>query len=234
MALPAQLLLLSLVAILSHPLLDALNTYGVRWLMPFSDEWFYGDTLFIVDPWILLVLSLGLYYSARREKAKRAGVAKPVLLALGLVTLYAGAMAVSSMEAERIVTREVAAGFSTQVHDVMAGPVPMNPMVRSFVIEQEGHYRVGTFRWLEQPHVDLGQVLTYSRGRPSHPAFALAAESTLGRRFLGWARYPAVEIQQVGGSRFLVHFVDLRYATRPGERFGTVSIPITLPTPSTN
>jgi len=33
-----------------HPTLDWLNTYGMRWLMPFSGRWFYGDAVFIVDP----------------------------------------------------------------------------------------------------------------------------------------------------------------------------------------
>ncbi len=42
------------LAALSHPLLDFLNTYGIRWLQPVSDRWFYGDTLFIVDPWLWL------------------------------------------------------------------------------------------------------------------------------------------------------------------------------------
>ncbi|MGE5198160.1 MAG: metal-dependent hydrolase, partial [Rhodospirillaceae bacterium] len=40
----------------SHPFLDWLNNYGVRLLMPFSERWFYGDTLFIVDPWLWLIL----------------------------------------------------------------------------------------------------------------------------------------------------------------------------------
>jgi inner membrane protein len=47
---------LSVLGALSHPLLDWLNTYGIRLLMPFSDRWFYGDTLFIVDPWLWLIL----------------------------------------------------------------------------------------------------------------------------------------------------------------------------------
>ncbi|MGH9367718.1 MAG: metal-dependent hydrolase, partial [Thermoanaerobaculia bacterium] len=42
------LLLLAFVSVLSHPLLDFLNTYGMRFLMPFSGRWFYGDALFIV------------------------------------------------------------------------------------------------------------------------------------------------------------------------------------------
>lgn len=53
---PSYLLLISCVAVWSHPLLDLLNTYGVRLLMPFSEQWFYGDILFIVDPWIWLLM----------------------------------------------------------------------------------------------------------------------------------------------------------------------------------
>jgi inner membrane protein len=47
---------LSYAAVLTHPALDWLNTYGMRWLMPFRDTWFYGDAVFIVDPWLWLVL----------------------------------------------------------------------------------------------------------------------------------------------------------------------------------
>jgi inner membrane protein len=53
---PLALLGLAALGVLSHPFLDWLNNYGVRLLMPFSDRWFYGDTLFIVDPWLWLIL----------------------------------------------------------------------------------------------------------------------------------------------------------------------------------
>jgi inner membrane protein len=53
---PGALLALSVAGVLSHPFLDWLNNYGIRLLMPFSDRWFYGDTLFIVDPWLWLIL----------------------------------------------------------------------------------------------------------------------------------------------------------------------------------
>ena len=53
---PWMLLLLSTIAVASHPTLDWLNNYGLRWLMPFDGRWFYGDALFIIDPWIWLVL----------------------------------------------------------------------------------------------------------------------------------------------------------------------------------
>jgi inner membrane protein len=50
------LLLASVLMSLSHPLLDWTNNYGVRPLLPWSGQWFYGDLVFIVDPWIWLVL----------------------------------------------------------------------------------------------------------------------------------------------------------------------------------
>lgn len=51
-----HLLGLAYLGVLTHPFLDWLNTYGMRWWMPFDGTWSYGDTLFIVDPWIWLVL----------------------------------------------------------------------------------------------------------------------------------------------------------------------------------
>ena len=52
----SRLVVLAYIAVLSHPALDSLNTYGIRLLMPFDKRWFYGDALFIVDPWVWLLL----------------------------------------------------------------------------------------------------------------------------------------------------------------------------------
>lgn len=51
-----NLLLISTLGVLSHPALDWLNNYGIRLLMPFDDRWFYGDALFIIDPWVWLAM----------------------------------------------------------------------------------------------------------------------------------------------------------------------------------
>lgn len=53
---PRELLLLSFLGLLTHPVLDWLNVYGMRWWLPFSGAWSYGDTLFIIDPWLWLAL----------------------------------------------------------------------------------------------------------------------------------------------------------------------------------
>ena len=50
------LMLASFVASATHPLLDWTNNYGIRWFLPWSQKWSYGDLVFIVDPYIWLVL----------------------------------------------------------------------------------------------------------------------------------------------------------------------------------
>jgi inner membrane protein len=62
---PGWLLALSYLACLTHPSLDWLNNYGMRWWMPFQDTWYYGDSVFIMDPWLWLILGLGWLISRR-------------------------------------------------------------------------------------------------------------------------------------------------------------------------
>lgn len=62
-----QVLSLSYLAVLTHSALDWLNTYGIRLLMPFDDRWFYGDALFIIDPWLWLVLGSGVVLAYSRS-----------------------------------------------------------------------------------------------------------------------------------------------------------------------
>jgi inner membrane protein len=50
------LLLASLVVAATHPLMDWTNNYGLRLLLPWSTRWFYGDLVFIIDPFIWLIL----------------------------------------------------------------------------------------------------------------------------------------------------------------------------------
>jgi inner membrane protein len=59
------LLALSALAILTHPTLDWLNNYGMRWLMPFRGTWFYGDSVYIMDPWLWMFLGVGWLISRR-------------------------------------------------------------------------------------------------------------------------------------------------------------------------
>lgn len=48
------LLLATLIVCATHPLMDWTNNYGVRPLLPWSARWYYGDLVFIIDPWLWL------------------------------------------------------------------------------------------------------------------------------------------------------------------------------------
>ena len=82
------LLAVAALALLTHPTLDWLNNYGMRWLMPFDGRWFYGDALFIVDPWVWLALGgvLFLAYSARPASMAAWGLFALLASALVFVT----------------------------------------------------------------------------------------------------------------------------------------------------
>jgi len=223
---PGQVLLLATVAILSHPVLDTLNTYGIRWLMPFSGRWFYGDTLFIVDPWLWLALGFGVMLSRPLR-----GSTRPARIALWLSFAYVAAMAASTLAARRMAAAEIEALSGRPVERLMVSPFPVNPFLRSVVVEQGEVYRTARFRWLTDPHVDSASVRIFPKGRSDHPAVKAAVATTVGRRYLGWARFPAFQVEPAGGGHFVVRIVDLRYGDPPGAPIGSVSIPVTIPTP---
>ncbi len=60
------LLFLAVVGTLSHLLLDFTNSYGVHPFWPFDNRWFYGDAIFIVEPWLMVVAIPPLVWGPRR------------------------------------------------------------------------------------------------------------------------------------------------------------------------
>ncbi len=80
---------LAFIGCLSHPFLDWLNSYGIRFLEPFSSRWFYGDILFIIDIWLWLGLGFALWFSRRREKTG-GHWQRPAQVALVATFLYIG------------------------------------------------------------------------------------------------------------------------------------------------
>ena len=65
------LLALTALAVLSHPALDWLNNYGLRWLMPFDGRWFYGDALFVIDPWFWLLVGGAAFLTFSKSRLAR-------------------------------------------------------------------------------------------------------------------------------------------------------------------
>jgi inner membrane protein len=78
------LLVCSLLLVASHPLLDWTNSYGVRPFLPWDGRWIYGDLLFVIDPWVWLVLG-GACFLLAGSRRRAAGWG---LLALVISLLF--------------------------------------------------------------------------------------------------------------------------------------------------
>ena len=70
----------SLVVSATHPLLDWTNNYGWRPWLPWSGEWYYGDLVFIVDPWLWLALGGACFLATARTRWRIAAWCVPALL----------------------------------------------------------------------------------------------------------------------------------------------------------
>ncbi len=64
------LLWLALAGTMSHLLLDFSNSYGVHPFWPLENSWYYGDAVFIVEPWLFVVALPPLFFLARRTSGR--------------------------------------------------------------------------------------------------------------------------------------------------------------------
>jgi inner membrane protein len=62
----SRLILLIAAALLSHLLLDSANSYGTHLFYPFSSRWFYGDAVFVLEPWLWAILGATVALNAGR------------------------------------------------------------------------------------------------------------------------------------------------------------------------
>lgn len=199
-----SLLLLSYVGVLSHVALDLLNNYGVRLLMPFDRRWFYGDVMFIIDPWLWLALGAGIWLARRR------GVPGPARQALVVAALYIAAMCVTARLAREVVLDAWRASRGTEPRHLMVGPLPVTPFQRQVIVDAGAHYETGTFDWFPaQVTFDSSVVPKNDRD----PRVAQAREAPHIRGFLVWSRFPFWTLEAVsGGTRVTVS--DLRFVGR--------------------
>jgi inner membrane protein len=204
------MLVLAYVGVLSHVLLDFLNTYGIRLLMPFSERWFYGDAVFIIDPTMWLTLGAGVWLSRRLARTM------PARVALYLVAAYALLMVASAVAAQDVVARAWLAERGSAARSLMVGPAPFTPLRKVIIVDAGDHYRVGSFVWLPRQVTFAAEAVLKNE---SHPAVAMARQDPVVRGILRWARFPYYELEEVpGGTR--VTLKDLRF----GDRVGSTSV----------
>lgn len=199
-------LLIACIGVVSHPALDWLNTYGVRLLMPFSREWFYGDAVFIIDPWLWLLLAAALV--PWRRTLRRVQIIGAV--AAGYVVAMIGA----SMVAEPMARGAAQAAGIIGIEEVMYQPAPARPHRGSLIFATRDAYTFGTFRWF----AGAGRVTflpdPIPRGDWTATEVRHAMADTRVRDYLVWSRFPFVRTEQTPEGT-AVFFGDARYTDGP-------------------
>lgn len=212
------LLAISALGAASHPFLDYLNVYGMRWLMPLRDQWFYGDSVFIVDPWLYLVLGMGLWGARVRRRRGAPDPARPARIGLFSAVLYLGMLLATTARARTMVIEE----WAPDSPRFMTAPVPVNPFRKRVILPDGEVYRVGTVDVWPGGRVRAGENVP--RGAEWEAARRALEGTREGRAFLRWSRFPVVRTAGDGS----VAAYDLRYSGG-SDTWATISVPAPPP-----
>jgi inner membrane protein len=215
---------------LSHILLDFTNNYGVRPFWPFSERWYSWDIVFIVEPVLLVLLTLGLIlpalFSLVNEEIgagkKDAGPRGRLAATLALLAVFAY-WGLRDYEHRRAVAALQARTYQdADAIRVSAYPYWVNPFRWHGVVETPNFFATMDVDSLNlnsmSPEVDT-EARMQIHYKPEETPVTLAAKKTyLGRVYLSWAQYPITETEQLqndpienGRAAYLVRFRDLRY-----------------------
>src|SRR5262245_57099815 len=203
-ALWKPLWILSAITVLSHPWLDFLNTYGVRFLAPFSWKWFYGDALFIIDPWVWITLIVGVPLASFRRRRDSPNPNRPAQVALILVGMYAAGMILSGV-AGRFAANWRIPGSERR----MVGPVWMKPWRRQLVLDFGKEYRYGSVEFHPWPSPELSNKIDPNNSAHTPPREAAAGATR--QKFLVWSRFPVYRIARQPDGSARVELGDARY-----------------------
>ena len=222
------LLALAYIGCLSHPALDWLNSYGIRLLEPFSSQWFYGDSIFIIDIWIWVAFIAGVWVSRRREKKGIGNWQRPAWISFAAVCAYifTNGLITGRAEAEtkRLLTEQAADAGSAELVQrrqalVVANPLPLQFWKREILWRDDSAYGSGAFVLFNGLTLGGEQKIA---GNSAFLKSEVARSSKDGAAFLFWSRMPVVTAVgarvTVRDQRFMDPLVGDRFTVRANVR----------------
>jgi inner membrane protein len=218
--------LVALAGAASHPLLDWMNAYGIRFFLPFSGKWHALDIVSLMDFWILGVLLLAAvapWFSrlVSAEIGARPGTGRGwAIAALCFLVAFPFARYLLHERALAVLDARFYDGMAPT--RVAALPGPFNPFRWRGLVETGPFYSVFDVNLLSQFDPDAGLVLYKPEPNARQAAAAAAARRTEAFRvFLDFSRYPYWRFAPVeepeNGIR--VEATDLRFGTPPRAGF---------------
>ncbi len=224
---------------LSHILLDYTNSYGVRPFWPFSERWVSWDIIYIVEPILLVVMTLGLIVPAlfslinQEIGARQKGPPGRFAATVALLGVFAYWGLCDYQHRRALAALEARTYQGVDAVRISAYSYPLNPFRWYGVAETPGFFALMNVSSLG-PEVDPEGRMQI-RYKPEETPATLAAKQTyLGRVYLSWAQYPITETEVLPvdpgdntHAAYLVRFRDLRY-TYPGGSRATLGAAILL------
>lgn len=134
------------LALVTHPLLDAMTVYGTRIGLPFTDRPFGVGSIFIIDPLYTLPLLVGVAVAlaTRRTRANAIGLA--------LSTAYLGWGVLAQQHVQGVARDALAAQGAVvgSVQGVLVTPTAFNSIAWRVVVMQREHYLEGFYSLLDR------------------------------------------------------------------------------------
>jgi inner membrane protein len=210
----AWLLALSYIGVYSHVFLDYLNNYGVRLLAPFNWRWFYGDAVFIIDPWLWLALAAGIWL-ARRWRSPLSACA-----ALLAAACYVAVMLAAARTGRDLVISAWVSERGAAPRAVMVGPVAFTALEREVIVDAGDRYAVGRLAWWPAGVTFSPETTPKNDDHPDVAAAIAVSEGV--REFLVWSRFPFWTLEPAEhGTRVTVG--DMRFRFR-GRGFAVTTV----------
>lgn len=190
--------LFSCFAILLHILLDYTNNYGVRPFFPFDAHWHAWSIVYIVDPFLVMVLAAALilpalFGLADREIGKRRELFRGRGWAIACLILIASYYAVRASEHAHAVRLVQLAHVGTSLDHaalrVEVEPYPISPFHWHGIVETPNYFQTADIsNWTDL--VTTSDANDRIDKPPVTAAVAAAKQSWLGRVYLDWAQFP--------------------------------------------
>jgi inner membrane protein len=224
----ARAWLLCCIAVASHLLIDWTNTYGVRFMLPFSSSWFHLDLNSLYDGWILVVLFFAAVWPifsrlVSGEIGDRASSGRGI-------AVFALAFFVAFDLARAVLHQRAIAQLEARLYENVAPiktaalPGPFTPFAWTGIVETAGAYRSIDVNTLSEFDPDTAELFY----KPPLSRIIQNAERTEPfRYFLYFARFPVwselpVTIGGVQGTRLTL--ADLRFGTPDSGAFHCVAV----------
>lgn len=209
---------ISMIAAATHPLLDSLNTYGIRLGLPVIDRWYHLDITYVIDVWITVALVgaasaplLSRLVSDEIGSRSASGRGWAYFGLLFLVVFCAG-RSVLHQRAVAVLESRIYRGVEPR--STAAFPDPLLPWVWHGLVETEDFFVMPKVNLLAAFDPESAGVLFKPR---TTQAIERARQSAPIRDFLRFAQYPFWSETPVSSPPDAVRIsvTDLRFSEPP-------------------